>query len=552
MIKVLPNPFYYLDNFQRVLDWIRERYSDLLNDEEAAFIAQFPRLPRPSQALLVRMVMRKGALFRASKLNYAEIGNPVEAARHLLPTGWIRIDPVLELDAVFDLLAKREISTVFALSGPVRQARKAEQLEALRGQYADARPFSAWLNDTADCAYQLDVQPLCDRLRLIFFGNAHQDWSEFVLSDLGIYTFEQVEFSELSRGFRRRQDIDDYLRLQAQRDRFAEGVASIDELLALPDLQFDNDWLNSKRERLVFQVGQQMEKLQDWARALHFYARCTYPGARARRIRVLEKDEQCAEAYALAQAAMAQPESDAEQQHLLRMLPRLARKLGHAVKRAAPATQVTRLELCLPFPPMPISVEEVVRGHLHRADAPAFYVENALINALFGLLCWDAVFAPIPGAFFHPFHHGPADLHSVDFYQRRQAMFDACLAQLDGPGYVATIRRQHQAKRGIQSPFVAWDWLPDALVELSLQCIPAAHLKRWFERILLDLAANRSGFPDLIQFWPAERRYQMIEVKGPGDRLQDSQLRWIAFCTEHGMPVSVCYLQWAGDGGTAA
>lgn len=58
------------------------------------------------------------------------------------------------------------------------------------------------------------------------------------------------------------------------------------------------------------------------------------------------------------------------------------------------------------------------------------------------------------------------------------------------------------------------------------------------------MRANRSGFPDLIQFWPAERRYNMIEVKGPGDRLQDNQLRWIGFCVLHQMPVSVCYLQW--------
>jgi len=36
----------------------------------------------------------------------------------------------------------------------------------------------------------------------------------------------------------------------------------------------------------------------------------------------------------------------------------------------------------------------------------------------------------------------------------------------------------------------------------------------------------------------------MIEVKGPGDRLQDNQLRWIAYCATHDMPVSVCYLQW--------
>jgi hypothetical protein len=37
----------------------------------------------------------------------------------------------------------------------------------------------------------------------------------------------------------------------------------------------------------------------------------------------------------------------------------------------------------------------------------------------------------------------------------------------------------------------------------------------------------------------------MVEVKGPGDRLQDNQLRWIEYCATHQMPIAVCYLQWA-------
>jgi hypothetical protein len=51
--------------------------------------------------------------------------------------------------------------------------------------------------------------------------------------------------------------------------------------------------------------------------------------------------------------------------------------------------------------------------------------------------------------------------------------------------------------------------------------------------------------PDLIQFWPQQKTYRMIEVKGPGDRLQDNQLRWLEFCHEHRMPIAVCYVQWA-------
>ncbi len=38
----------------------------------------------------------------------------------------------------------------------------------------------------------------------------------------------------------------------------------------------------------------------------------------------------------------------------------------------------------------------------------------------------------------------------------------------------------------------------------------------------------------------ASQRYRMVEVKGPGDRLQDNQRRFLEFCTLHKMPVSVC------------
>jgi len=544
MRKVLENQFYYLDNFHRVLEWIIERYADLLTDEERAFIGMFFSLPQASRALFVRMVMRKGSLFRASKLNYAEIGCAVDAARHLLPTGWISRDPVVSLDELFELLLKPEIGAVFSLPPHEKGARKGEQLAILRADYADARPFSDWYRDSGDTVYRIQVKPLCDRLRLIFFGNLHQDWTEFVLSDLGVFTYEQVEFSGASRGFRHRRDIDHYLALHACKERFEAGEPVAEVMRGLPGDVLDNDWIHSRRERLVFQFAQHLEKHKDWEAAYGLYADCRFPGARGRAIRVLEKDGQYARAFALLKQARQAPESDAEHQQLLRIAPRLARKLGHEKDAPRRPTPVQRLDIALPMPGEAWWVEGVVRDHLQRDDAPVFYVENALINALFGLLCWPAIFSAIPGAFFHPFHRGPADLFSADFFARREPAFRACLDQLDSDAYRDTIRANYGAKLGVQSPFLMWDVLSAELIDLALDCIPALHLKKWFDRILLDIKANRTGFPDLIQFWPAERRYNMIEVKGPGDRLQDNQLRWIDYCAEHGMPISVCYLQW--------
>ena len=198
----------------------------------------------------------------------------------------------------------------------------------------------------------------------------------------------------------------------------------------------------------------------------------------------------------------------------------------------------------LPRPADGLPVELAVRDHWHRDEAPAHYVENTLFNALFGLLCWPAVFAPVPGAFFHPFQRGPADLGAPDFPARRAAQFQACLALLDTPEYRDEIGRRYRDKQGLQSPFVSWDALSEPLLALALDCVPAAHLKRVFERLLSDVKTNRSGLPDLIRFWPAEKRYELVEVKGPGDKLQDNQIRWLDYCLSHGMPVSVCHVRW--------
>ena len=53
-------PPYYLQNFERALAWIAERYDDLLAPDERDFLDAFPRVPERSRALLVRMLMRKG------------------------------------------------------------------------------------------------------------------------------------------------------------------------------------------------------------------------------------------------------------------------------------------------------------------------------------------------------------------------------------------------------------------------------------------------------------------------------------------------------------
>ncbi len=95
---------------------------------------------------------------------------------------------------------------------------------------------------------------------------------------------------------------------------------------------------------------------------------------------------------------------------------------------------------------------------------------------------------------------------------------------------------------------MAWPVISESLLTTALDCIPADHLGLVFRRMLLDVKEHRSGFPDLIGFLPEAQnpagRYYLIEVKGPGDRLQDHQQRWLSFFLELGVRAEVCHVTW--------
>ncbi len=139
-----PHRFYYLHNFQRALAWVGERYGDLLEGPERDFLAQFAQLPQPSQALLVRLLMRQGPWFRASKLVYEEIGDVEHAAAPLLALGWLDAQHPLGLEELFALHTKAELLQLFAQAPVQAGMRKAEMLQVLQGSRAVQQPYVQW------------------------------------------------------------------------------------------------------------------------------------------------------------------------------------------------------------------------------------------------------------------------------------------------------------------------------------------------------------------------------------------------------------------------
>ncbi|HBM49130.1 VRR-NUC domain-containing protein [Marinobacter sp. UBA3607] len=552
----LDDPLYYLENMDILVAWVADHHADLLTEAERARLAAFANLATGPRALLTRMVMRTGELFRADKLRYPELPEPeAEALKVLVLESWLNSAPDLSLDDLFRLFTLAELRPVFAnwlqQQGQPKTLGKAQMRALLAEPFSEPRPLRDWLPDDGEAAQvvQLQDMDLFDRIRLMFFGNLRQSWTDFVLVELGVQQFEPVPFTPESRAFQRRAEVDYYLQMHQCRERLDIGEPAVDVWPDVPG-PVDNPWLTSRRDRLLLELGRQAERQGERELALQVWAASGHREARLKQLRLLERMKRFDDAWAIACQWQTTQLSDAEAQGLGRLLKRLAAKVGADKPEPVDNPPLREFTLTLPRPDTG-TVELAAVQHLSTEQAPVVYVENTLINALFGLLCWPVIFKPIPGAFFHPFHIGPADLTREDFVARRAQAFEERFGLLKTHAYKQHIRDTFQAKQGIANPFVFWPVLDEALLELALHCIPAHHLDALFRRLLHNIKEHRSGFPDLIRLVPdaeqPEQRYEMIEVKGPGDRLQDHQVRWLHFFARQGIPASVCYVRWDGD-----
>jgi len=172
---------------------------------------------------------------------------------------------------------------------------------------------------------------------------------------------------------------------------------------------------------------------------------------------------------------------------------------------------------------------------LHYAKTgKCFYVENTLFTSVFGLAMWDIIFAPIEGAFFHPFQTAPSDFHASEFTERRRSRFDKRLQQIEQQGLVPFVLPNLHHKCGISNPLVNWYASKRSLIILALERIPVTDWLAIFEYLLQDIPAHRSGLPDLL-YLPDDGSYLLLEVKGPGDQLQKHQRRWMKYLADEAL-----------------
>lgn len=163
---------------------------------------------------------------------------------------------------------------------------------------------------------------------------------------------------------------------------------------------------------------------------------------------------------------------------------------------------------------------------------------------LFSLLFWDIIFEPIPGAFETPYQTAPLDIAEDSFYHARKDLMEQRLTAIEagnGTDLIRQVDAEHRASGtwcvGVQWDLFSSDDLVDIVtvnlprilndcINLSMgirQCIGGQALSVICRVLCEDYTFGTSGGPDLF-LWNVEKRTcKFVEVKGPGDTLQENQ-----------------------------
>ncbi|CAE6945893.1 VRR_NUC [Vibrio sp. B1FLJ16] len=531
-------PDYYLDNFFKLTQHATKWYGDLLSDEEHQWLSAFEQLSKHAQCLLVRLYSRKGCWFRSDKLSYAEIPSIDESLIELNQSKLVELSPNLshqELTA--NLLTKPEILALYPnLPKSLKKDALVEQLSSNEFISFSALDFTV---------IRLNSAHMIDVLLTLFFANTHQDLSQFVLDDLGLHKFEHYQLSKERRFFESRLQIDRLIELSElaniywQCDR--KDKANLDLLIKAMPETVQHSYVDRKREHMLNDIARDYERISELETALALFKQTNLPPSRERRARIFDKLNRDKQFSDIVTEMLASPTDVSEWEVAQKLEQRVKRKFGQKVPRAAkPYCHEHHIELDLSQQ----RVELATKEHFERLGWKVFYAENTLLNALLGLTFWDAIFAPIEGAFINAYQHRPLDLYHADFVSRREELISLAFAQL-ASGNSKSILDRYDAKFGISNPFVSWGVVSKELLEHALSTIPTAMLIELFKVQLSDLKLYRNGMPDLIAF--KDGQFEWIEVKGPGDKLQDNQWRWIKEFNRLEVPFSVCYVTATKD-----
>ncbi|KAI7827339.1 VRR-NUC domain-containing protein [Kickxella alabastrina] len=173
---------------------------------------------------------------------------------------------------------------------------------------------------------------------------------------------------------------------------------------------------------------------------------------------------------------------------------------------------------------IPCSVEQLALWRYRDQGYVGLHSENAIVRTLFCLLFWDIILHAMPGVLDTEYQSQPLDMNSESFYYSRQGLIDQRLQDISGGDFESHIRRSYAIGYGTTCAGVSWDF--------TLEHVMAKEYR-----------IKSSGFPDLCMWNPVTKKIMFAEVKGPKDKLSETQRDWIDILLSNDIAVEVCLVR---------
>ncbi|KAJ7647684.1 VRR-NUC domain-containing protein [Roridomyces roridus] len=170
--------------------------------------------------------------------------------------------------------------------------------------------------------------------------------------------------------------------------------------------------------------------------------------------------------------------------------------------------------------------------------------ETQILTTLFGLLFWDIIFLPIPGAFETPWQTGPLDIGEDSFYNARRDPINRRLEEIRSGRARAKLEEHDDRYREAKTCCIGVNWDlcgREEMVEI-VECLGGEPLAAICQLFCEDYGGRCSGVPDLVLWNMETKECKFVEVKGPGDGLSENQKLWSHALLTARCAVDLCWV----------
>ncbi|XP_078600608.1 fanconi-associated nuclease 1-like [Branchiostoma floridae x Branchiostoma japonicum] len=198
------------------------------------------------------------------------------------------------------------------------------------------------------------------------------------------------------------------------------------------------------------------------------------------------------------------------------------------------------------------SVEELSLAHYRgQGYEEGIHGEGSTYWTLCLLLLWDVVFMEgVADVFRSPYQSCPLDRYADSFYTSRKAAIDSRLEEIrqaDTQTLQDWVSSSWSSHDGQACAGLNWDRFTSVEHAQGLvACMGGQFLAGVCARLLRDARHCRSGLPDLTVWSTVSRKFKVVEVKGPGDRLSQKQMLWLDYFLSLGAQAEVCHVVATG------